>query len=467
MEFDLILAYLYAGLCFLCSFTSSSWPSSSLPTITPSQRRKERRERARARLKWHLHRQGIQFLDILQLTKLFHVLAKHHSKDTGLLRKVRSAMTSTTKDPWRCAFCKRLNKSVAAHCGKCETRWERCIDIYYVHGQNARKEQNWSYVDWEEEGTGWSGRQQSRGRNASNRRDSSRRRDQTPRGHKGKDSPRRRGPRKKGNKEEAFTFQTLGGQPPPWPTQETSFSTSSTGYANYAMPQAPLPPPSTPPPASPPIQVDASLVAAVRKEYPDLSKAPAEIREAMEKAETMSSQQIASALHRSTNRVRQSTDKLRALQESQRRHKESWHVHLKEAITSWESQVQAFTSQQNSFKDMMELTRAELQAARKEIQRLNHLAAGTGKIMQIPTVDLTEPEEIVIDTADSTALMEKMPSTLQKCSQIILDPGKGERAVSVPSDEDMYQPANKRQRSADPGAKDTALGGGSRGGGSS
>ena len=115
----------------------------------------------------------------------------------------------------------------------------------------------------------------------------------------------------------------------------------------------------------------------------------------------------------------------------------------------------------------MEHTRAELQAARNEIQRLNHLAAGTGKIMQIPTVDLTEPEEIVIDTTDSTALMEKLQTTLQKCSQIILETEKGERAVSVPSDEEMQPPANKRQRSADPGATDAAMGGGNIGGGSS
>ena len=41
-------------------------------------------------------------------------------------------MSGTSNEPWRCAFCKRLNKAVAAHSGKCETRWERCIDIYYI-----------------------------------------------------------------------------------------------------------------------------------------------------------------------------------------------------------------------------------------------------------------------------------------------------------------------------------------------
>ena len=136
------------------------------------------------------------------------------------------------------------------------------------------------------------------------------------------------------------------------------------------------------------------------------------------------------------------------------RHKESWHAHLKDAITSWEGQVKAYTAQQSSFKDLMEKARAELQTARKEIQRLNHLAAGTGRIPP-STVDLTEPEEIVIEDTDSAVLMEQVQKVLNSCAKIILAPDKPEperRAVSVDSrDEDMQPPAGKRQRSTDAG----------------
>ena len=198
-------------------------------------------------------------------------------------------------------------------------------------------------------------------------------------------------------------------------------------------------------------QADAQLVAAVRDQYPDLSKAPDSIRAAVEKAEAMSTNQIATALHKCTHQVRQTSNKLKELKESQVRHKEAWHVHLKEAITSWEGQVQAYTSQQTVYKDLMETARTEFQAARKEIQRLNQLAAGsTGRVLP-SSVDLTEPEEIVIDETDSVALMENVQAVLKNCAKIFLNADKKEpRAVSVPSDdEQMGPPAGKRQRSAD------------------
>ena len=83
---------------------------------------------------------------------------------------------------------------------------------------------------------------------------------------------------------------------------------------------------------------------------------------------------------------------------------------------------------------------------------MNHLAAGTGRVPP-STVDLTEPEEIVIDETDSVSLMENVQKVLSNCAQIFLAADKKEpRAVSVPSDDtDMVPPAGKRQRSADAG----------------
>ena len=275
--------------------------------------------------------------------------------------------------------------------------------------------------------------------------------------NRGRTAPEGSRPRGKDRVEKEPTFQPLGGNPPPWPGPETLYSTTSvTQGSQFAQHQAPLPPPLTPPPTTAAISpADAQLVAAVRDEFPDLSKAPESIRAAVEraeKAESMSSQQIAAALHRCTNQLRQTSDKLRQLKESQMRHKESWHIHLKEAITSWEGQIKSFTAQQTSYKDLMEKARSDLQAARKEIQRLNHLAAGTGRVPP-STVDLTEPEEIVIEDTDSAVLMEQVQKVLNSCAKIILAPEKQEterRAVSVDSeDEGMQPPAGKHQRSLD------------------
>ena len=65
-------------------------------------------------------------------------LSSHHSKDPGLLRRVRTAMAETSRQPWRCHWCRRLNKHHAATCGSCYMSWEKCIDIHYTHGQKAQ-----------------------------------------------------------------------------------------------------------------------------------------------------------------------------------------------------------------------------------------------------------------------------------------------------------------------------------------
>lgn len=41
------------------------------------------------------------------------------------------------RHPWRCHWCKRLNKALAPQCGSCHTSWDKRIDIHYVHGQKT------------------------------------------------------------------------------------------------------------------------------------------------------------------------------------------------------------------------------------------------------------------------------------------------------------------------------------------
>ena len=104
----------------------------------------------------------------------------------------------------------------------------------------------------------------------------------------------------------------------------------------------------------------------------------------------------------------------------------------------------------------MEKTRTELQHARKEIQRSNHLVAGTGKVPT--TVDLTEPEEIQIDDTDTVELMEKVQKVLHSCAKTILTPERpAVRAVSVPSEDENMEAPPKRPRSVEPASANTSL----------
>ena len=210
---------------------------------------------------------------------------------------------------------------------------------------------------------------------------------------------------------QSSTFQPIAGPAPPWPTPDTTFSTaSSTTKSSPFCPQTPQAPlqPSPTTTALSPVQTYSELAAAVKENYPDLSKAPQNVRAALAKSEGLTTKQIAAELHKATNIVRQTTDKLRELKRPQANHQESWHVHLKETIASWEAQILAYTGQQSAYVEMMHSKRQELQKARTDIQRLNQMIASNSAPAMTETVDLTEPDEIVIDDTANQELMNKM-----------------------------------------------------------
>ena len=162
--------------------------------ITPTLRRRQRRQRAVARLQWHRHRGGQIVLSSGQLQILYKRLSGHHSRDFGFLRRLRGAMAEVSKQPWRCHWCKRLNKHHVGVCGSCYAPWDKCIDIHYVHGQKKQpatqsrslSRKKWQQsADWEE-WENWS--------------DSPRRRSDTPRQAYAQ-SPRKRTKAKKNQKD--------------------------------------------------------------------------------------------------------------------------------------------------------------------------------------------------------------------------------------------------------------------------
>lgn len=59
-------------------------------------------------------------------------------KDKQFLGRLKDAMAEATTAPWRCHWCRRLNKYFATKCGSCYLSWEKCIDIHYVHGQKQQ-----------------------------------------------------------------------------------------------------------------------------------------------------------------------------------------------------------------------------------------------------------------------------------------------------------------------------------------
>lgn len=121
-------------------------------TTSSTVRRRHRRQRSQARFLWHCHNKGYRRLQAPQLRHLYFVLKQHHSRDPAFLAQIRTAMT--TKEPWRCKWCYRLNREAALRCGSCDELWHRCLDKTYVHGGRGSSSGNqsgqWNYTGWQD-----------------------------------------------------------------------------------------------------------------------------------------------------------------------------------------------------------------------------------------------------------------------------------------------------------------------------
>ena len=100
---------------------------------------------------------GLVCLSRGSLKRIHEVLAAHHSRDHGFLRRIREAMTDNA--PWRCLACKQLRKSSATHCQDCKQPWQIVMDPTYVHNQKKTKVDSYAKA-WSQDNHGWDSQQQ-------------------------------------------------------------------------------------------------------------------------------------------------------------------------------------------------------------------------------------------------------------------------------------------------------------------
>jgi hypothetical protein len=102
-----------------------------------------RRQRARARADWYLHRRGYRRLSIPRLRTIGRILNQHHSRDVKFLSRIGAvrAIMEYKPDPWRCRFCMRMVKGTVGQCGRCYRYWAHCHDDSYVHQPHRRAQE--------------------------------------------------------------------------------------------------------------------------------------------------------------------------------------------------------------------------------------------------------------------------------------------------------------------------------------
>ena len=156
----------------------------------------------------------------------------------------------------------------------------------------------------------------------------------------------------------------------PWPAPETSFAFPS-AFSN----QTPVAP-AAQPPQSTDAAYDAELIQAVKEEYPDLSKAPLRIQNAVAKAEKTTPKQLTSGLHKTSHAVGTATKELKNLRDAKVKHRERWIRHLQDSVKSWEQQLKLYNEQQTNYNNLIKKAKQDLDSARQTLEVLNKKAAG-------------------------------------------------------------------------------------------
>ena len=102
-----------------------------MATLTPTQRRRFRKQRATARYYWHQIRTGSRPGTSATLSWILKTLGGHHSRDPAFLQRVQTARSKilameSGRQGWKCVHCRIMNKKNAEYCQKCGGYWTEC-----------------------------------------------------------------------------------------------------------------------------------------------------------------------------------------------------------------------------------------------------------------------------------------------------------------------------------------------------
>ena len=103
--------------------------------------------------------------------------------------------------------------------------------------------------------------------------------------------------------------------------------------------------------STPQMQLDTSgpsfeLAAAIRKAYPDVNHIPSEIREVLEKTDSLAGKQLTQELHRATTALGKAQRSVKELEDGREKHRLQWLSHVKDSLQMWEQQLQDYEARQ-------------------------------------------------------------------------------------------------------------------------
>ena len=179
-----------------------------------------------------------------------------------------------------------------------------------------------------------------------------------------------------------------------------------------------------------------------------------EIKDAMERTESLVSKQLTQDLHRATTSMGKAQKTLKELMDSKERHRLQWLQHLAESLKGWQQQLESYDAKQEEFVVCIQKARKDMESAHVLIQKLNAKAAGKA----VP--ELQDP--IPVDTAQDMShikdpeernLRKQLHSLLASCAtkmELKVPETTVPTVVSSDEEKDGDGQREKRQRAASP-----------------
>eukprot|EP00438_Fugacium_kawagutii_P031376 Skav227564 [mRNA] locus=scaffold154:55393:60511:- [translate_table: standard] len=379
----------------------------SLAAITLGTcRRRQRRQRATARLQWFLHRKGWVTLTRQHLAHLRSVLSQHHSRDQSLIASISRQINmydSAWDTGWKCGSCNKTVSYKFNFCGKCGWHWQNGSQ-QRAHTPKQRpsnaypKNQDYPNWEWPKPGQNPQPKKPPKDRSKSARKEAKDRR------AKEKKEKQNRG------KEEDQPPEGI----PLWPGGPPSLEPFATPAPSNAASSS----------------TNAELLQALKSAYTNTSDMPGHVKSLIEKTEIDQSKAKIKDLHAATTLLGKSEKNVKAAQLARRTHRLAWLKHLVESIKVWEKQLEGFRQKEAQLQEAATIARKELSNAKQVVTELNAKATGMKIPVEIVAEDTTEDTKDAQLAAELEEMKDRLQSLLQTCAGAV-----GVTAIPVEDDD--------------------------------
>ena len=371
----------------------------------PGQRRAARRARARARLRFFLHRRGIQILDHLELFRIKQTLNLHHSKDPVFIRRITAEMASLKTPAWKCLDCRRMVKGNDVFCPGCGQHWEVCMDRNFQDGRPLTPTRHTTYRGQAQDSNNWEW--QRRPSQSPRQRQRPRSRRQHGYGQDSQSQPNQKGSGK-GRGKGRGKHHHGGGKAQPAPTSNAH------GLGTEGM--APLPPPPLPPQARPgdtpwtqlappfpsaggaPVEAPALSEAEIKLQKvlgilkKNQSELPPEVSEVVKDTNLKEGHNKIQNMHDAVENLGDAQQAFEKACFTRAQNLASWRQFLHLSVQRWQEYTQHFLTQERHNLD-------QITAARDAVKNAQSIFK-----------DMQEKGVITIEAEDDPAMMEEEPS---------------------------------------------------------